>query len=98
MWLAQRTARRLTSSGGSWYAEPLRRTLLVVAHPNDDYYFAATVYRMAVQLHGQVDELIVTNGEGGSRYSILAEPHYNESLTIETIGRKKLPAIRKRRR
>jgi hypothetical protein len=53
---------------------------------------------MAVQLHGQVDELIVTNGEGGSRYSILAEPHYNESLTIETIGRKKLPAIRKRRR
>jgi len=32
------------------YAEPPGRTLLVVAHPNDDYYFAATVYRMAMQL------------------------------------------------
>jgi hypothetical protein len=52
---------------------PSANGLIVVAHPDDDYYFAATVYRMAVQLHGQVDELIITNGEGGFRYSILAE-------------------------
>lgn len=77
-------------------AEPPGRTLLIVAHPDDEYYFSATVYRMAVQLHGQVDELIITNGEGGFRYSTLAEPYYNTSLTVEASGRKELPAIRRR--
>jgi len=77
-------------------AEPPGKTLLVVAHPDDEYYFAATVYRMAVQLHGRVDELIITNGEGGFRYSTLAEPYYNKSLTVEKIGRAELPAIRRK--
>jgi len=54
------------------------------------------VYRLAVQLGGRVDELIITNGEGGFRYSTLAEPYYKKSLTIEAIGRKELPAIRRR--
>ena len=76
--------------------EPPGKTLLVVAHPDDEYYFAATVYRMAVQLSGQVDELIVTDGEGGFRYSTLAEPYYKTPLTIEAIGRKELPEIRKK--
>ena len=71
------------------------KTLLVVAHPDDEYYFAATVYRMAVQLGGTVDELIITNGEGGYRYSTLAEPYYGKQLTDEAVGRKELPAIRK---
>jgi|HubBroStandDraft_5_1064220.scaffolds.fasta_scaffold75050_2 LmbE family N-acetylglucosaminyl deacetylase len=71
------------------------KTLLVVAHPDDEYYFAATVYRMATQLHGQVDELIITDGEGGFRYSTLAEPYYKKSLTVEAIGREDLPAIRR---
>jgi LmbE family N-acetylglucosaminyl deacetylase len=77
-------------------AAPPGRTLLIVAHPDDEYYFSATVYRMAVQLHGQVDELIITDGEGGFRYSTLAEPFYKRSLTTEAEGRKELPAIRKR--
>jgi len=77
-------------------AEPPGKTLLVVAHPDDEYYFAATVYRMAVQLHGRVDELIITNGEGGFRYSTLAEPYYNKPLTVEKIGRAELPAIRRK--
>jgi LmbE family N-acetylglucosaminyl deacetylase len=51
---------------------------------------------MAVQLHGRVDELIITNGEGGFRYSTLAEPYYNKHLTVEEIGRKELPAIRRK--
>jgi N-acetylglucosamine malate deacetylase 2 len=66
-------------------AEVPGRTLLVVAHPDDEYYFAATVYRMAVQLQGEVDELIITNGEGG--YKV---------LTRESIGRKELPSIRRK--
>jgi LmbE family N-acetylglucosaminyl deacetylase len=83
-------------SAGLALAQPPGKTLLVVAHPDDEYYFAATVYRMAVQLGGRVDELIITNGEGGYRYSTLAEPYYKKSLTIEAIGRKDLPAIRRK--
>jgi N-acetylglucosamine malate deacetylase 2 len=83
-------------STGWILAQPPGKTLLVVAHPDDEYYFAATVYRMAVQLGGRVDELIITNGEGGFRYSTLAEPYYKKSLTIEAIGRKELPAIRRK--
>ena len=67
----------------------------MVAHPDDEILFAATVYRMAVQLGGTVDELIVTNGEGGFRYSTLAEAYYGKQLTDEAVGRKELPAIRK---
>jgi LmbE family N-acetylglucosaminyl deacetylase len=76
-------------------AETPGKTLLVVAHPDDEYYFAATVYRMATQLGGTVDELVITNGEGGYRYSTLAEPFYGKALTDEATGRKELPAIRK---
>jgi N-acetylglucosamine malate deacetylase 2 len=77
-------------------AEPPGKTLLVVAHPDDEYYCAATIYRMAVQLGGRVDELIITDGEGGFRYSTLVEPYYKVPLTIEAVGRKELPAIRRK--
>jgi N-acetylglucosamine malate deacetylase 2 len=72
------------------------KILVVVAHPDDEYYFAATVYRLAVQLHAKVDEIVITDGEGGYRYSTLAEPYYGKSLTIESVGRKELPAIRRK--
>jgi N-acetylglucosamine malate deacetylase 2 len=78
------------------FAQPPGKALLVVAHPDDEYYFAATVYRMAVQSGGTVDELIITDGEGGFRYSTLAEPYYKKALTAEAVGRKELPAIRKK--
>lgn len=76
--------------------ETPKKALIVVAHPDDEYYVAGTVYRMAKQLNCSVDELIITNGEGGFRYSSLAEAYYNEPLTTEAVGRKELPAIRKR--
>lgn len=72
-----------------------RSVLLVVAHPDDEYYFAATTYRIAVELRGTVDELVITNGEGGFHYSTLAEPYYHKALTTEAVGRKELPAIRR---
>ena len=71
------------------------RVLIVVAHPDDEYYFAATTYRIAVELHGTVDELVITNGEGGFHYSTLAESYYHKALTTEAVGRKELPAIRR---
>jgi N-acetylglucosamine malate deacetylase 2 len=77
------------------HAQPPGKTLIVVAHPDDEYYFAATVYRMAVQLKGTVDELVITNGEGGFHYSTLAEPFYGETLATEESGRKELPTIRR---
>jgi N-acetylglucosamine malate deacetylase 2 len=85
----------LLGAAGAW-GQDHARILLVVAHPDDEYYFAATVYRMAVQLHAQVDETVITDGEGGYRYSTLAEPYYRKSLTTEWIGRKELPAIRRK--
>lgn len=80
---------------GWMLAQAPGRILLVVAHPDDEYYFAATIYRIAVELHGTVDELVITNGEAGFRYSTLAEPYYDKALTTEAVGRKALPSIRR---
>ncbi len=73
---------------------PPLSVLVVVAHPDDESAMAATMYRIAVELHGAVDELVITNGEGGYRYSTLAEPYYGLHLTDEAVGRARLPAIR----
>ena len=67
----------------------------MAAHPDDECAFAATVYRITHELAGVVDQVVLTNGEGGYRYSQLAEAVYGEPLTIETVGRAALPAIRK---
>jgi len=70
--------------------------LIVVAHPDDETCFAATVYEITHNLGGTVDQLVITNGEGGYRYSLLAEPVYGVALTEEAVGRAALPEIRKR--
>lgn len=72
------------------------RALIVVAHPDDESCMAATVYEITHNLGGTVDQLVVTNGEGGYRYSLLAEPFYGVALTNEAVGRAALPEIRKR--
>lgn len=79
-------------------ALPLRhpRVLIVVAHPDDESCFAATVYEITHNLGGTVDQMVITNGEGGFRYSLLAEPIYHLELTNEAVGRAALPEIRKR--
>jgi LmbE family N-acetylglucosaminyl deacetylase len=78
-------------------AEPHRqpKVLIVVAHPDDEYAFAATVYRITRELGGIADQVVITNGEGGYRYSALAEAIYRVSLTRESDGRAHLPSIRK---
>jgi LmbE family N-acetylglucosaminyl deacetylase len=72
------------------------RVLIVVAHPDDETCFAATVYEITHNLGGTVDELVITNGEGGYRYSLLAETYYDVAFTNEATGRAALPEIRKR--
>ena len=72
------------------------KVLVVIAHPDDETTFAATIYKITHELKGTVDLLLVTNGEGGYKYSTLAEPIYGVELTDEKIGRKELPKIRKK--
>lgn len=74
--------------------EPLR-ILLVTAHPDDETGFAATVYKVTKEMGGTVDQCVITNGEGGYKYSTLAESYYGLELTDEKIGRENLPRIRK---
>jgi LmbE family N-acetylglucosaminyl deacetylase len=72
------------------------KILLVVAHPDDEYTFAATVYRVAKELGGTVDELVITNGAGGYHYSTLSEPIYGIALTEQAVAQKSLPEIRRK--
>jgi LmbE family N-acetylglucosaminyl deacetylase len=71
------------------------KVLIVVAHPDDEYAFAATTYRLVRELGWAADQVIVTNGEAGYRYSTLAEAVYGVALSQASEGRAHLPAIRK---
>jgi len=72
------------------------KVLIVTAHPDDETGCAATVYAITHHLKGKVDLALITNGEGGYKYSTLAEDIYGLELTEEKIGREYLPSIRKR--
>jgi LmbE family N-acetylglucosaminyl deacetylase len=72
-----------------------RKILIVVAHPDDEYAFAATTYRLVREQGWTADQVVITNGESGYRYSQLAEIFYGSVLTDETDARAHLPAIRK---
>ena len=72
------------------------RILCVVAHPDDEIAFAGTVYKTTTFLDGVCDLVTITNGEGGFKYATLAEPLYGLELTDEEVGRRHLPAIRRR--
>lgn len=72
------------------------RILLVTAHPDDDALFSATVFKTTHLLDGVVDLAIMTNGEGGYRYSTLGNYIYNRELDREEVGREYLPGIRKK--
>jgi LmbE family N-acetylglucosaminyl deacetylase len=82
----------------AWANESAKKpvhVLLVVAHPDDEYEVAGTVYRISKELAGTVDQLIITDGEAGYRYSSLAADYYGADLTNEAVGRVRLPGIRR---
>lgn len=79
----------------SAFAQDAPRVLIVIAHPDDETGFAATIYKITKELHGVADLFLVTNGEGGYKYSTLAEAYYGKELTDEKVGREFLPQIRK---
>ncbi|HEY3874451.1 MAG TPA: PIG-L family deacetylase [Candidatus Kapabacteria bacterium] len=78
------------------FAQSAPRVLIVDAHPDDEGAYAAAIYKITHDLHGTVDLVVVTDGQGGYKYSTLAEPIYHRKLTDEKIGRKYLPGIRKK--
>ncbi len=72
------------------------KVLLVTAHPDDDALFSATVFKTTHLLNGAVDLALMTNGEGGYKYSTLGNFIYDRELDKEEVGREYLPGIRKR--
>ncbi len=72
------------------------KVLIITAHPDDDALFSGTVYQITHALKGKVDLCLITDGEGGYKYSTLAESIYGLELTDEDVGRKYLPDIRKK--
>ncbi len=72
------------------------RVLIVTAHPDDESGMAATVWKITHDLKGTVDLALVTNAEGGYKYSSLGNEIYGHELTNEDTGRALLPAIRKK--
>jgi LmbE family N-acetylglucosaminyl deacetylase len=72
-----------------------KKLLIVVAHPDDEYAVVAITYRLVRELGWTADQVVITNGEAGYRYSALAETFYGVGLTTEAEGRSHLPSIRK---
>ncbi|MEX0769744.1 MAG: PIG-L family deacetylase [Balneolaceae bacterium] len=72
------------------------KILMVTAHPDDDVIFSATAFKTTRLLNGVVDLAIVTNGEGGYRYSTVGNYMYGLELDKEEVGRAYLPGIRKK--
>lgn len=72
------------------------KILLVTAHPDDEVIYAATVFKTTQILNGVADLAIMTNGEGGYRYSTLGNYIYDKQLDMEEVGRAFLPGIRKK--
>lgn len=71
------------------------KVLIVTAHPDDETGAAIAVYKITHDLGGKVDIALITNGEGGYKYSTLAEAIYGKEITDEVTGREYLPTIRK---
>jgi LmbE family N-acetylglucosaminyl deacetylase len=72
-----------------------KKLLIAVAHPDDEYAVAATTYHLVQELGWTADQVVITNGEAGYRYSTPAETYYGVRLASEAEGRSRLPAIRK---
>src|ERR1700733_4626005 len=88
-------ARAQPASPGQTARDTPLKAVGIVAHPDDEFTFAATAYRIARELGGTVDQVVISNGEAGYRYSLLAEQIYGLALTDEKVGRAHLPEIRK---
>lgn len=88
-----RPAERIEVNTVAADAQP--RILGVIAHPDDETAFAASLYVAARHLGARCDLLVITSGEGGFKYSGMAESYYGAELSREEVGRAELPEIRR---
>lgn len=72
------------------------KVLMVTAHPDDDALFSASIFKITRLLDGVADLALLTNGEGGYKYSTLGNYIYGKDLDREETGRQYLPGIRKK--
>src|SRR5262245_18945822 len=74
---------------------PKGKLLIFVAHPDDEYAFAASTYRLVRESGWIADQITITAGASGYRYAALAEAYYNGALRKNGNARQHLTAIRK---
>ena len=72
------------------------KVLIVVAHPDDELVAAGLTYLHGASRGGIIDVVTITDGQGGFKYSSLAEAWTGVELTREEVGRRELPALRVR--
>ena len=71
------------------------KTLIITAHPDDETMFPVTVFKLVRELGGSADLALITDGSGGSN-GMVASKYYGMNLLDSTVGRRALPAIRKK--
>ncbi|MBZ2186300.1 MAG: PIG-L family deacetylase [Bryobacter sp.] len=74
---------------------PQGATLFLAAHPDDEYYCAATLYHLARHLAAPVDQMVITDGAGGHRFAGLAGAVYGLDLSEGGKDHGLLPVIRR---
>ncbi|MEZ0541228.1 PIG-L family deacetylase [Fibrella arboris] len=84
-----------------WLITPLaslgqsHKTLIVTAHPDDETMFPVTVFKLVRELGGSADLALVTDASGGYN-GLVASKYYGLNLLDSAVGRRVLPAIRKK--
>ncbi|MEY2596138.1 MAG: hypothetical protein RL634_842 [Bacteroidota bacterium] len=71
------------------------KILVVTAHPDDETGFCITMFKVARELHGEVDMAVMTDAGGGFADSQLGAIYYGLNLTDSLVARTHLPLIRK---
>lgn len=71
------------------------KTLIVTAHPDDETMFPVTVFKLVRELGGSADLALVTDASGGYN-GMVASKYYGMNLLDSAVGRRVLPAIRKK--
>ena len=84
----------LLSTSAGTFGQSLK-TLIVTAHPDDETMFPVTVFKLVRELGGSADLALVTDASGGYN-GMVASRYYGMNLTDSAVGRRVLPAIRKK--
>lgn len=69
--------------------------LIVTAHPDDETMFPVIVFKITHELKGSADIALLTDASGGFN-GMVASSYFGMNMLDSTVGRKQLPAIRKK--